>query len=242
MEDTLQIPSADGAIPTFIAEPEGHDAAPAVILFMDAPGIREELREFARRIARAGYVCALPDMYYRLGTLRFDLARRDEPMGAVIAAAMASLDHERVTSDCDALLDSLDSHPRTAAGARGLIGYCMSGQYVLAAASRFPERVGAVAAFHGVRMVTDEPDSPHLEAQKIRAEMFCGFASDDPLVPDDVIPTLRESFEEHGIAHRIEVYRDTRHGFSFPARDVYAHEAAEACWGEMLDLFSRKLK
>ena len=241
MDDILEIPSPDGPIPAFLALPEGDGPAPAVIMLMDAPGIREELHRFARRVASAGFVCVLPDMYYRLGTLRFDLSRRDDRMTAVFGAAMASLDHERVADDCGAILDHLDGDDRVAAGPRGLVGYCMSGQYVLAAACRFPERVAAVAAFHGVRMVTDEPDSPHLGAAAVRAEMFLGFASDDPLVPDNVIPTLRDTFTRHAIAHRIETYPGTRHGYSFPERDAYVEEAAEACWEGMLDLFSRRL-
>ncbi len=241
MGSTLEIPSPDGPIPAFLALPEREGPAPAVIMLMDAPGIREELHRFARRVASAGFVCVLPDMYYRLGTLRFDLSRRDDRMTAVFAAAMASLDHDRVAVDCRAILDFLDADDRVAAGPRGLVGYCMSGQYVLAAACRFPDRVAAVAAFHGVRMVTDEPDSPHRAAAAIRAEMFLGFASDDPLVPDHVIPTLRDTFARHAIAHRIEVLPGTRHGFSFPERDAYVEEAAEACWEGMLDLFSRRL-
>ena len=241
MDDTLSIPSPDGPIPAFLALPEGDEPAPAVIMLMDAPGIREELHRFARRVASAGFACVLPDMYYRLGALRFDLSRRDDRMTAVFGAAMASLGHERVAADCRAILDALDADDRVAAGPRGLVGYCMSGQYVLAAACRFPERVAAVAAFHGVRMVTEEPDSPHLGAAAIRAEMFLGFASDDPLVPDNVIPTLRDTFATHAIPHRIETYPGTRHGYSFPERDAYVEEAAEAGWEGMLDLFSRRL-
>ena len=242
MESTLQIPCANGSIPTFIVEPAGLETAPAVIILMDAPGIRDELRGFARRIARAGYICLLPDLFYRLGTLRFDLSRRDDRMTAVIGASMASLDHDRVGEDCEAILNTLDTHPRAVQSPRGLVGYYMSGQYVLAAACRFPDRIGAAAAFHGVRMVTDEPDSPHLQVEKIRAELFLGFASEDPLVPDAVIPTLRDALTEHGISHRIEVYPDTRHDFSFPSRDVYSKAAAEACWDRLLELFSRRLR
>ncbi len=239
-EENIEIPCAGGAIPTFAAEPE--HPGPAVILLIDAPGIREELRDFARRIARAGCHCLLPDMFHRLGTLRFDLSRRDERMTAVIGAAMASLDHERVAGDSEALLDHLDAHPRVAPGPRGLVGYCMSGQYVLSAACRFADRIGAVAAFHGVGMVTGRADSPHLGAGSIAAELFLGFASDDPLVPDDVIPTLGDVLSRSGVAHRIEVYPQTRHGFSFPSRDVYSRTAAEACWEHMLDLFARRLR
>ncbi len=97
LEETIEIPGPDGPIPTFLAHPS--EPAPAVVLYMDAPGIREELRDFARRIARSGYFALLPDMFYRLGTLRFDLARRDARMTAVIGAARDSLDHERVARD-----------------------------------------------------------------------------------------------------------------------------------------------
>lgn len=241
-EETLQIPCVDGSIPTFAVEPEGLDSVSAVIILMDAPGIRDELRDFARRIAREGYLCLLPDMFYRLGTLRFDLSRRDARMSAVIGAAMASLDHSRVAEDCTALLDYLDTHPRVAPGPRGMVGYCMSGQYVLAAACRFRDRIGAIAAFHGVGMVTGKSDSPHLQSESVAAELFFGFASDDPLVPIDVISTLRDELRRNGLSYRIEVYPDTHHGFSFPSRDAYSETAAEACWEHMLGLFARRLR
>ncbi len=240
-EENVHIEGADGPIPSFVAEPDGGEPAPAVILYMDAPGIREELRGFARRIAGAGYVCVLPDMFYRLGTLRFDMAQRDNRMTAVIRTAMASLDHERVARDGEAMFTYLDAHDRAAAGPRGLIGYCMSGQYVVAAAGLFPDRVGAIASLHGVEIVTDKPDSPHLLADRISAELYFGFASDDPLVPDNVIPTLGDTLAAHDVAHKIDIFPDTQHGFSFPERPVYAESAAEASWQNIFDLFARRL-
>lgn len=240
-EESVEIPGPDGPIPGFVAAPDGGGAVPAVILYMDAPGIREELRDFARRVARAGYLCLLPDMFYRLGKIRFDLSRRDDRMSAVIQAALAHLDHERVGRDSMAFLDFLQAHPRAADGPRGLIGYCMSGQHVLAAAGRHPEQVGAVASLHGVGLVTDAEDSPHRLIDRISAELYFGFASDDPLVPDDVIPTLRSDLERHGVAHRIDVFPDTKHGFSFPQRPVYAEAAAEASWSAFLEVFGRRL-
>ena len=240
-EETVQIPGSDGSIPTFIADPAGDEPAPAVILYMDAPGFREELCDFTRRVAEAGYLCLLPDLFYRLGTLRFDLPRRDERMTAVIHAAMASLDHLRVAADSAALLDYLDAQPRAAKGPRGLIGYCMTGQYVLAAAALFPDQVAAVASLHGVGIVTEESDSPHLSVDKVKAELYFGFASEDPHVPDNVIPTLSEALKRHRVAHEIEIFPDTRHGYTFPARNVYSEPAAEASWKKVFALFGRCL-
>lgn len=241
-EESLEIPGRDGPIPAFLAAPGDGKPAPAVILYMDAPGIREELRDFARRIAGQGYLCLLPDMFYRLGTLRFDMTKRDERMAAVFLAAMASLDHDRVTADSAAMLDFLDGNQRAAPGPRGLVGYCMSGQYVVAAAGNFPDRISAAASLHGVRIVTDEADSPHHLIGAITAELYFGFASDDPHVPDDVIPTLRETLAQHGTANQLDIFPNTQHGYCFPQRPVYEEAAAEASWDRVFDLFGRRVK
>src|SRR5277367_4093970 len=93
-----------GQCPSFVACPEGPGPYPGIIFYMDAPGIREELRNMARRIARHGYFCLLPDMYYRLGHLRFDVHRRDESMMPCILSAMNSLTNAKVMDDTGGLL------------------------------------------------------------------------------------------------------------------------------------------
>ena len=80
IERDVNVTGRSGAIPSFAVCPDGPEAFPGIILYMDAPGIREELRNLARRIAKHGYFCLLPDMYYRIGTLRFDFVRRAEGM------------------------------------------------------------------------------------------------------------------------------------------------------------------
>ena len=92
-EDTFEIETPDGRMETFAVHPEGGDPHPSVILYMDAPGIRNELRDFCRRIAREGYYVLLPDMYYRLGRVRF--RRLDDEERKQMFAAMRSLDAAR---------------------------------------------------------------------------------------------------------------------------------------------------
>src|SRR6266480_6293225 len=91
IERNVMVQTKYGRQPSFAVCPEGSGSFPGIILYMDAPGIREELRNMARRIAKHGYFCLLPDLYYRLGTLRFDIPRRNEAMSAVIRASMQSL-------------------------------------------------------------------------------------------------------------------------------------------------------
>ena len=93
IENEVIVTTKHGRMPTFMAAPEGEGPFPGIIFYMDAPGIREELRNMARRVAKHGYVCLLPDMYYRLGTVRFDLPRRDDGMSGVIRAVDEQPDH-----------------------------------------------------------------------------------------------------------------------------------------------------
>ena len=187
-ESHVEIETADGTMETFIAHPE--EPAAAVILYMDAPGIREELRDFARRIAGQGYYCLLPDMYYRRGRIRLDLARMDEAMRTEMFGHMRSLSNARVMSDTAALLRQIESDPAASDGPSGCIGYCMSGQYVMSAVGTYPEKIRAGVSCYGVAIVTDQDDSPHRLAEKVQGELFFAFAERDEYVPTDVIETL----------------------------------------------------
>jgi carboxymethylenebutenolidase len=158
IERDVNVTGRSGAIPSFAVCPDGPEAFPGIILYMDAPGIREELRNLARRIAKHGYFCLLPDMYYRIGTLRFDFVRRAEGMRPTMFAAMNSLTNALVTEDTAAWLGFLDAQDKVRPGAIGCVGYCMSGRYVTTVAARFPNRFAASASLYGVGIVTDAED------------------------------------------------------------------------------------
>ncbi len=241
IEEHVEFEAADGTIPAFTARPDGDGPFAAVIFYMDAPGIREELYDFARRIAGEGYFCLLPDMYYRLGTLRFRYPIPGPHVRKTMFEAMNSLDNALIMSDTEAMLAFLDGHRHVRPGGIGCIGFCMSGQYVVSAAGTFPDRFAASASLYGVGIVTDRDDSPHRLAGRIQGELYLGFAENDEYVPDNVIPELKAALEEHGVDYRLDVYPETGHGFSFPAREVYNEAAAEAAWERVFALYRRRL-
>jgi carboxymethylenebutenolidase len=241
-EKLLQVQTTDGEMETFLAHPDGKDDLPVIVIYMDAPGIREELYDFARRIAAAGYCCVLPDLYYRNGRVRFDLQHMSEDDGREMFSHMRSLTNARVLADTESLLGSLEKEPLAASGPKGCIGYCMSGQYVMSVAGTFPEHFRASVSCYGVGIVTPKPDSPHLLAENVSGEIFFAFAEKDEYVPDGVIETLRESLQKHSINHEIEIYSGTEHGFCFPERSgAYDEHAAEDVWRRSFEMFSRQL-
>jgi len=242
VEFDLDIATADGVMPTFIARPEGTGPYPAVILYMDAPGIREELRDFSRRFAREGYYVLLPDMYYRLGHIRFNLPRRTDSMTTMIHAARTSLTNAGVMDDTRAMFAAIDLDAAASDGPAGCVGYCMSGAYAVTAAGTFPDRIAAAVSQYGVDIVCDAPDSPHLLADRIAGELYLAFAEHDEWVPPHVVPTLTEALDAAGVTYGLKTWPGTQHGFSFPQRPAYNRDAAEAMWQIMFDLYARRLK
>ena len=242
IEKDVIVTTRYGRMPAFTACPDGAGAFPGVIFYMDAPGYREELQNMARRIAKHGYFCLLPDMYYRMGTLRFDLPRRSDAMTKVIFAAMNHLTNADVVDDTAGMLAFLDAQDKVRPGPIGCVGHCMSGRYVTSVAAHYPTRIAAAASLYGVGIVTDAPDSPHLLLDKIKGELYYGCAEVDAHVPASVLPALAAALAKAGTRHQIDTFPGTQHGFCFPERQTYAPVAAEEAWGRVFSLWERNLK
>ena len=246
-EVEIGIQTADGTMDTFICHPEEGGPFPAVIMYMDAPGIREELRDMARRIGTVGYFVLLPNLYYRNGRegdYGFDLSRirSDDSEREKMFDVMRTLTNAGVVADTRPILDVVRSENQAAAGPVGCVGYCMSGQFVISVAAAYSDAFAAIASYYGVGIITDAEDSPHLMAGEITGEVYLAFASDDPYVPQSVPDALPEIMSAAGVKHRIEIYPDSEHGFAFPQRPAYNKAAAERHWERMFALFDRRLR
>ena len=231
-----------GRMPAFTACPDAPAPVPGIIVYMDAPGYREELWNMARRIAKHGYFCLLPDMYYRYGTIRFDTPRRSDAMSAMIKAAWTNLTNAEVTDDTAGMLAFLDAQDRVKPGPVGCVGFCMGGRCATTVAARFPHRFAASASLYGVQLVTDKEDSPHRLVEKIKGELYYGFAEVDQSVPPNVIPELTAALDKASAKYGLEVYPGTQHGFCFPERPSYAPAASERAWSRLFELWDRNLK
>ena len=210
---------------------------------MDAPGIREELRDMARRMASVGYYVMLPNLYYRSGEMELGSFTREEdaPVRKRMFELMATIGIPLVMEDTRALIDFAAKDPAANAESIGAVGYCMSGQYAINAATHFPDRVAAAASIYGVSLVTDKPDSPHLAGAKSNACLYIAYAEHDHYAPLDTVPPLKKALEDAGADAEVEVYPGVEHGFAFPGRAAYNRDAAERHWERLFALFRRAL-
>jgi carboxymethylenebutenolidase len=242
IERQIQIATKDGLMNTFICHPDRNGPHPVILFFMDAPGIREGLRDMARRLSCVGYYVMLPNLYYRSGVEELgsvvgeaNLATREKAL-----ALMATISIPLVMQDTEALLAFADKDPAASKGSVGCVGYCMSGQYAINAAV-LSTRVSAAASIYGVALVTDKADSPHLAPQSTDARLYFGCAETDRYAPMEMIDTLRAELKKAAADAEVEIYPGTHHGFAFPERPIYNTPAAERHWERLFELFGDTL-
>jgi carboxymethylenebutenolidase len=241
---SVEIVTEDGRCGCSLHEPEGSGPWPAVIMFPDAGGLRDTFREMGERMAGLGYVTLVPDIYYRAGGYEpFDLrtafsdpAERDRLM-----KLMGSLKADMVVRDANACVDYLTALPEVAGDTVGTTGYCMGGRLSLIVAGQLGDRIAAAASFHGGGLASaDDPNSPHLGANGMKATVYVAGATDDASFPSDQRDRLEQALTEAGVAHTIETY-PAAHGFAVPDNPTYDVTAAERHWEAMRNLFSSSL-
>jgi carboxymethylenebutenolidase len=243
IDQQIDIQTRDGKTTTFISHPERGGPFPIILFYMDAPAIREELRDMARRLATSGYYVMLPNMYYRKGVMELGPLPADpeSPERKRMFELMHSLTIPLVMDDTRALLDFAATQEAASKGPIGTVGYCMSGQYAVNAATHFPDRVKAAASIYGVALATDKPDSPHLAGKKTKAELYFGCAETDVYAPMETVEKVKQTMKADGANAEVEIYPGTHHGFAFPKRPVYNRDAAERHWERLLALYRRNL-
>jgi carboxymethylenebutenolidase len=243
--DRTEIRTRDGLCPSYVAHPAGSGPWPAVLLFMDGIGMRPAMLEIGERLAGYGYYVLLPDLYYRAGPYAPMDARAifaDAEQRRILSEKFFSVaTPANIMSDTRAFLDHLAGQSEVRPGGIGTTGYCMGGFMSLTAAGTFPERILAAASYHGGRLATDAPDSPHLLAARIRSRVYIAGAIEDTSFPDEMKERLEQALTRAGVDHRIETY-PARHGWV--PRDTPVHDAAatERHWQTLIALLDGKLK
>ena len=242
IEETIDIQTNDGAMETFTCRPERDGPFTPILMLMDAPGIREELHDMARRLASVGYYVLLPNLYYRAG--------RDTKYGPhvleegnednkAMRAIRTKMTIPPVMDDVAAMIEFIDRQADAAPGGIGVHGYCMSGPYALAAAARYPDRVAAAASIYGTWLVSDAEESPHLNLGKAKGEIYICCAEFDHVAPLDMVAELQGHFDASGARGELEIHQGVHHGFAFPLRKTYDKPGAERHWERLFSLYGR---
>jgi carboxymethylenebutenolidase len=241
--EQVDIQTQDGMCAAHVFTPSGEGPWPAVIFYMDALAIRPAILEMGARLASSGYVVLLPDLFYRFGPYA-PMDPKEVFKGdfyAQIGPMMQTTGNDKSAEDTQAFLAYLGTRDDIAGTKIGTVGFCMGGGMALTAAGTFPDSVAAAISFHGGNLATDKPDSPHLLAPKIKAELYVAGADNDKSYPPEMAERLEKALTDAGVTHRDEIYEGASHGWMKPDFPIYDEAAAERGWREMLALFERIL-
>jgi len=239
----VEIKTRDGICPAYVFRPSGTQPRPAVLVFMDGIGIRPAMLELGERLATYGYFVLLPDLFYRAGpyepmdgSVFSDAEKRKTLMEKFIGPTTP----DKVMSDTRAFIDFIIAQPDVKPGPIATTGYCLGGFMSLTAAGTYPGEIAAAASYHGGRLATDAPDSPHRLAPKMKARVYVAGAIEDQSFTDEQKALLEKALTDARVDHLIETYQ-AKHGWVFHDLPVYDEAAEERHWSSLTDLLKAKL-
>ena len=239
-ESEVTVTTPDGAADCYFAHPAS-GTAPGVLVWPDIFGLRPAFRQMGKRLAESGYSVLVVNPFYRVKKAPTAAAGSATPIQDLMPLARALNETTHMT-DAKAFIAWLDGQLSVAKNRKiGTQGYCMGGPMAFRAAAAVPGRVGAVASFHGGGLVTDAPNSPHLQAAKTKAQFLIAIAAnDDARAPTDKT-VLKETFAKANLPAEIEVYTGAAHGWCPPDSQVYSEPSAEKAWSRLLALYGKAL-
>jgi carboxymethylenebutenolidase len=241
--EMIDVTTQDGIADAYLARPD-EDRHPAVLLVMDAYGLRPQIEEMADRIAGQGFVVLAPNVFYRGGRAPvvpldgLGDPDRGPQLFEQIMPLIRQLTPERIVRDGHAYLDRLEQVGRAPVA---ITGYCMGGRAGWRIAAASSERVAALGCFHVGGLVTGDDDSPHLTAGTLTAEVYLGHADNDRSMTPDQIAELERALDAAGVRYRSELYRGAAHGYTMADTPAYDQAAAERHFVELFALLKRRL-
>jgi carboxymethylenebutenolidase len=239
-ESEVSVMTPDGKADCYFVYPAS-GTAPGVLVWPDIFGLRPAFRQMGKRLAESGYAVLVVNPFYRAMKAPTAAAGAATPIPEVRPLAQALNETTHMT-DAKAFVAWLDQQPSVAKNRRvGTQGYCMGGPMAFRTAAAVPDRVGAVASFHGGGLVTDMPNSPHLQAATSRAQFLVQIAENDDMRSPKDKTVLKETFAKASRPAEIEVYAGAAHGWCPPDSQVYNQPQAEKAWGRLLALYGKAL-
>ena len=239
-ESDVSVTTPDGTADCYFVHPAS-GTGPGVLIWPDIFGLRPALRQMGKRLAESGYSVLVVNPFYRVKKAPTADAGAATPIPQLMPLAQALNETTQIT-DAKAFIGWLDGQASVAKNRKmGTQGYCMGGPMAFRTAVAMPDRVGAVASFHGGGLVTDMPNSPHLQAAKTKARFLVAIAANDDMRSPNDKTTLKETFAKANLPAEIEVYSGAAHGWCPPDTQVYNEAQAEKAWSRLLALYGKAL-
>jgi carboxymethylenebutenolidase len=244
IEQAIEIDSPDGTIDGFLYHAADAQPRPGVIHLTDIAGIRETHREQARALAARGYTVLQPNLFYRTGRpplFTFQPRFGEEQTMKRFAELATPLTPEALERDASLYVDFLAAQPSVRAGGLGVVGYCFSGSIALRIAAARPDKIALAVSFHGGRLYSDAPSSPHLLLPRVKARLYFGHAIKDGSMPQEAIDKLDAALATWGGRYESVMYEGAYHGWTMSDAAIYHPQQAERAFAKLTELLAAEL-
>ena len=211
----------------FVAQPDDNAQHPGVVVIQEWWGIEPHIRQLAQRLAAAGFVVAVPDLYHgKIAT---------EPDEAQKMIMMIRGNVERAAKEIIGALDTVKAMPNVEPKKLGLMGFCVGGFMTYYVASRYPD-LGAIVPFYGAGY-----DPTPEEVAKVNAPVLAFYGSRDQSVPLEQVRKIERMYKEAGKDITVKVY-DAGHAFLNPDHGMGNEKAAAEAWPLAVNFLKQHLK
>ncbi len=243
MKHFTSIRTKDGQCEAWEISPDKEGKFPAVLMYMDAIGIRPALLHLAQRIADRGFIVLLPNLFYRHKSLpiydypeKFEKEELNEKFFPLITPWKDALTHKLLIEDAEFYLKHLLTHPKVSGTKAGIVGYCFGVGHAIRSAATYPQKVGVVVGLHGGKLLTDEQTSPHSYLKFVQAKMYFGHADHDQSMPGPMIEKFEKALKEHALDFESEILIGAHHGYSQEDLPAFDTDASEKTFNKTIDL------
>lgn len=243
-EKNVDAKTPDGVADCEFYAPDESGQWPGIVYYPDVLGTRPSARDAVRRLVGEGFAVLLPNFYYRVSKVpvfSFAPAFGEEKTMARLGELRPTQTPDLVARDVGPYVETLKAQPQVKKGKIGTVGYCMTGSFAMRTAAAMPDDVAIAISFHGSRLYSDEPDSPHKVLPMIKAKLYFGFAVDDKTMPDEAVEKFKEALNAAGNDWESEVYEGAKHGWCMTDHPVHNPAQAERAWKKMVALFKAAL-
>lgn len=231
MVERMQIKSFDGKAFEALLNIPFRTPAPGIVMIPEMYGLTQPLKETAARFSEQGFVVALVDIFWRLGTsivLGYDKAGSDQAR-----VYHNAFDYDLGSKDVQSAVTQLRSRAECN-GRVGVVGYCLGGTVAYLAAARTD--ADASAGYYGTRIQNFLGD-----AANIKHPLMLHFGERDHTTPPEILRQIMPAIEDNGLV-TTHVHPEAGHAFANHRRpDRYHAAATERADTQTFELFRRTL-
>lgn len=239
--ENISIPVGSDTMPAYVARPQGSEALPAVIVWMEIFGVNSHIRDVTDRIAAEGYVAVAPNFFHRVAPdleLGYDEAGMNEGIDH-----MMKLTADNMIADQRAAIDYLRGRADVT-GKIGVTGFCIGGHMTYLTACE--NDIDAAVSFYGGGIAGPEgpggAPSTISRTAKINCPIVCLFGALDAHIPPEQTSAVAAALKAEGRDGEVVIYPDADHGFFCDQRASFNADAAADAWSRLTKLFAANLR